>query len=429
MISPEEQFLMLFARDWEGGSVPISEEYDWDRLYKISELNRVDRLLYRALREGGALGEVPQPIVTKMEESWERAKASAEIMSESLEKFLQEAANQNLDLFVMKGLWVSENIYGDPAIRPGGDIDILVLRKDIPQALEALEEQDIGPYWPNLLDDKFYYRHHLHLMRCSPDLKIWYEIHWALEHPYTLLKIDYEGIFMRGSPGVLLNKPLLEMSVEDLILTLTIHLVKHAIYLPFLYKDPNIIEIILADGMLMYFMDIAAVLKKMENEINWTAICTRADEWGVAESLRAVLEISNRFLGAAVPNEASVLLPTRAYGYFSQSIHRRIAGYQLAKSQGQPEQRLWEFLTVPNAAFILRPIKLVDIWTYLFPDRSNLKRIYGNISFATQVRHLLLSSWRIFRFGIDSVLFGIERYRRLKAQNLETSLSTRLETG
>ena len=241
--------------------------------------------------------------------------------------------------------------------------------------------------------------------------------------------MDYDGLFRRGDSGILLDETLLEMAAEDLILTLTVHLVKHAVYLPYLFRDANIIEIILADGMLMYFMDIAAVLNHKGHEIDWHALCKRANDWGMASSLYAVLTVCQGYLGAEIPGESYEKLHGKTSGSLSQSLHRKIAAYQLSTYRGEPKKRLWEFLTVPNGAFILRPVKLVDTWDYLFPESRGLERIYGRSSVTTRIRHFVISTFKMIRFGLDSIRFGVERYRRLKAQDLETSLSTRLETG
>jgi hypothetical protein len=79
------------------------------------------------------------------------------------------------------------------------------------------------------LKDEYFARHHLHQQRSTSDLSIWFEIHWALDHPYTLLTVDYESIFARAKPSGLLGEPIQEMALPDLLLSLAIHLVKHAV--------------------------------------------------------------------------------------------------------------------------------------------------------------------------------------------------------
>src|SRR5690606_23656717 len=128
------------------------------------------------------------------------------------------------------------------------------------------------------------------------DLNIWFEIHWALDHPYTLLSVDYEGIFARARPARLLGAPVQEMAAPDVLLSLAIHLVKHAVYLPSLVEREDLPRIILADGMLMYYLDIAEVLKQTP-DLDWDLSVRLAREWGAVDTLGSVLRVCRRSFG------------------------------------------------------------------------------------------------------------------------------------
>ncbi len=66
----------------------------------------------------------------------------------------------------------------------------------------------------------------------------------------------------RAQNAELLGAPIQEMSSPDLLLSLAIHLVKHAVYLPSLVNREDLPRIILADGMLMYYLDVTEVIKQ-----------------------------------------------------------------------------------------------------------------------------------------------------------------------
>ncbi len=133
-----------------------------------------------------------QKMIREQAEKYER---SASKLGDALIAYLKSAETMDIPTIVLKGLWLCEKIYHVPSMRPGGDIDILVRRRDVDACLKLLAEQGIDEFWPNLLKDEYFTRHHLHQQRSTPDLNIWFEIHWALDHPYTLLTVDYESIF------------------------------------------------------------------------------------------------------------------------------------------------------------------------------------------------------------------------------------------
>ena len=73
---------------------------------------------------------------------------TAELMGEALRDYLRRAAARGLETAVLKGLSVSVNVYGDPAMRPGGDVDLLVRREQVEENLVVLEEMGLGQWWP-----------------------------------------------------------------------------------------------------------------------------------------------------------------------------------------------------------------------------------------------------------------------------------------
>lgn len=146
--------------------------------------------------------------------------------------------------------------------------------------------------------DPYYVRHHLHLQRCSRDLRIWFEVHWALDHPYTLLTVDYDAMMDRTTPGELLGAPVADLTPADMLLSLTIHLVKHALYLPSIIDRPDIARVVLADDILMYFLDVAEVIKQHQGDIDWSLTATLAHEWGAVDMLGAVLRVCATYLDA-----------------------------------------------------------------------------------------------------------------------------------
>ena len=348
-------------------------------------------------------------------------------MSEALHHYLQLAAERELETVVLKGLSLSVNIYGDAAMRPGGDIDLLVRRRDVAPSIAILDEMGLGQWWPNLLADPYYDRHHLHQQRCSQDLKIWFEVHWALDHPYTLLTVDYEAMMDRCTPGVLVDAPVCDLSPPDLLLSVAIHLVKHAVYLPAVLAQPDLPRIILADGMLMYYLDAAEVLRVHSEHMDWDLAVKLARESGAVDILGSVLQVCKRYLGAPVPDWVLAALPVRGQGKLVDRIQQRVAAYELQRYLGEEQNRLWDFLLDTNGAFILRPIRILDTASYFFPGPDYRQRRYGNASAATGVRHFLKATGQYGRLGVDTIYYTWERYRRLKRLNLSASLFNRLE--
>jgi hypothetical protein len=370
---------------------------------------------------------IPPEAQKLMREQTERYERSASKLGNALTTYLQAADARHIPTIVLKGLWLCEKIYQVPSMRPGGDIDILVRRRDVDPCLKLLAEQGIDEFWPNLLKDEDFTRHHLHQQRSTADLNIWFEIHWMLDHPYTLLTVDYESIFKRTKPARLLGAPIQEMAAPDLLLSLAIHIVKHAVYLPSLIHRGDLPRVILADGMLMYYLDVAEALKQYR-DIDWDLTIKLAQDWGAVDLIGSVLQVCKRYFDAPVPDKVLAALPISPPWRVTRQLMGRAAEQELAAYEGRQGSRFWSLLLAPNGAFILRPIRILETLAYFFPPRDFLLRRFGKANLPTRTRHFLTALAQTLRFGWDTFYFGMERYFRLKRQGKSASLFNKLET-
>jgi hypothetical protein len=425
-LAKEEQLAYDFALHWRDETHrPDLTNVDWLRFAQILVHNRMAVLAGQVLTRVSPF--IPPEAQMLLREQAEKYERSASRLGEALTTYLKAAETQDLRTIVLKGLWLCEKIYGVSSIRPGGDIDILVRRRDVDACLKLLAEQGIDEFWPNLLKDEYFTRHHLHQQRSTADLNIWFEIHWALDHPYTLLTVDYESIFERAEPSRLLGAPIQEMAAPDLLLSLAIHLVKHAIYLPSLVDREDLPRIILADGMLMYYLDVTEVLKQYQS-IDWDLTIKLARDGGAVDILGSVLHVCKRYFEAPVPGKVFDALAISRPSTVTGQLMARAAEQELAAYEGRKGSRFWNLLLAPNGAFILRPIRMLETLSYFFPPDDFLYRRYGRTDDSTSVRHFLLAAGQMLRFGWDTLYFGMERYFRLRRQGKSASLFNKLET-
>ncbi|HET9907847.1 MAG TPA: nucleotidyltransferase family protein, partial [Anaerolineales bacterium] len=379
----EESLAYEFARHWRDENYrPDLHNIDWTRFARLLTHNRMAVLAAPILERVNA--QIPPEAQKLLREQKEKYKRSAASLGSALVTYLKAAKTREIPTIILKGLWLCEKIYDNSSMRPGGDIDIIVPKNKVEACLALLNEQGIGEYWPNLLKDEYFNKHHLHQQRSSPDLSIWFEIHWALDHPYTLLTVDYESIFERSKPAQLLGTPIEEMSTPDLLLSLAIHLVKHAIYLPSLFDREDLPRIILADGMLMYYLDVAEVLKK-SRDVDWNLTIQLANQWGAVDILGSVLQVCKKYFDAPIPQEVIAALPVRGPWQVTRRLMARAAEQELGTYEGKPVNRFWQLMLASNGAFILRPVRLLETASYFFPPADFLKRLYGKANPAIRI--------------------------------------------
>lgn len=427
-LTPEESLACEFALHWRDENYrPNLQNIDWNNFARILTHNRMAVLAAPILERNYA--QIPADAQIILNEQIERYKRLASKLGSALVTYLNTAETREIPTIILKGLWLCEKIYKNSALRPGGDIDILVPKLKVDACLALLNEQGIGEFWPNLLKDEYFTKHHLHQQRSTPDLSVWFEIHWALDHPYTLLTVNYESIFERAQPAELLGAPIQEMGIPDLLLSLAIHLVKHAVYLPGLLSREDLPRIILADGMLMYYLDIAEVIKQNE-EIDWNLTVKLAFDWGAVDILNSVLQVCKRYFDTPIPDEvlSALVKRVRRPWPITQKLMARAAEQELATYEGKPANRFWQLMLASNGAFILRPVRLLETASYFFPPTDFIRRRYRKTNLFVRIYHFLKAFWQTLSFIRDTLYFGMERYFRLKRMGKKTSLFNTLET-
>jgi|GEM_PF-1933049 len=407
----EERFLWNCANRWrDPDGIDRPDGLDWARCVDVALDNRMAVLLDDILRERNWLENLPLGAQADLAYGVQKQSYLAEHLGRDLRRFLSFAALRQLPVVVLKGLWLCEQIYGRINMRPGADIDVLLRREDVPVALDILEgKMGYGRWWRPLLDDAFYDRHHLHQQRCNADRSIWFEPHWLLDHPYTLLTIDYAAVMDRTRPGKCLGLPVRELSMPDLLLSLIVDLVKHAVYLPIVYHRPQIARLILADGMLMYFVDVAEVIKQAHQEIDWPATIVLAQDSGVQEQFRAVLWICRHYLDTPIPDEVFAALPGRQHSVVTRRFMHEMARAILGDYSGQSPAGLWAFLTRYHESIVFRPVYQLDLFRYVWPPVDYLRRRYGRSGILARSQHLLRATAQYVRIGVDTLFYTAKR--------------------
>ncbi|MEW5987521.1 MAG: nucleotidyltransferase family protein [Chloroflexota bacterium] len=429
MLTPEETFLWDCARTWRTPErLTAAPNLDWTKIVQTGRANKMDTLLAGALPAAGLLDQLPAETRQSLQSGAARFAHLANAYAEELRPYLRLSAARRLENVVLKGLSLCINVYGDAAMRPGGDVDILVRKARVYDSIALLEELGMGQ-WSKGFDDVYYERHHLHLMRGREDTKLWFEIHWALDHPYALLTIDYETMMDRTRPGTLLGEPINELSLPDLLLSLAIHLVKHAVYLPSVLDRPDLPRVILADGMLMYYLDVAELLRQYGEQLDWSLTVELARQWGAVSILGAVLRVCRDYLAAGVPAWVLRELPVEKPWSLAERAVRRMADHKVATYLGQKADPLWTFLVGYNESIVFRPIRLLDMVTYCLPPAGYLQCRYGSHSWWVGGRHFLRALGQYGRSAVDTAYYTWKLRRRLQLQQQDTRAVSQRPAG
>lgn len=200
-----------------------------------------------------------------------------------------------LPAVVVKGGALAFTLYPDPAMRPVSDIDLLVRKEDLPEALARLraagyqeQGQEMAPGLARIL------AHHFHLAR-ETGRSFHLEVHWTLalsDHHRQAPDMDW---FWAHTEPLRLPFPSPFLTLDP-----TAHLLYVAAHAMLYHGEAE------ADPKWVY--DVHLLVEREGARIRWEELAEQAAAWRWTEAvLRALQRAAERF-GTAIPPEALAAL-------------------------------------------------------------------------------------------------------------------------
>ncbi|MFO7674790.1 MAG: nucleotidyltransferase family protein [bacterium] len=267
------------------GSEPLEcRPADWAAVADLAERHQVAALLYRRLEAGDRPEPVPADARARLRRAYYRTADRNIRRFRQLGPVLCGLRSAGIPVVVLKGALLAELVYGNIALRPMGDADLLVPRAELARARALLVEAG----WANAAGDIET------ACRTYPDLGVfdkqglWVEVHWTIEQPASPFRIDPAGLWERARPARVAGVEVRTLCPEDLLLHLCLHAGYHHEF---------------AAGLLP-FCDIARVIERFRAELDWPGLARTARDWGAGRYAGLGLELARVLLRARVPADA-----------------------------------------------------------------------------------------------------------------------------
>ncbi len=161
--------------------------------------------VYRRLRVEAKRSLLPLELLEQLRLVYLAQAAESMRRSQRLGLILAKLNQVGVPAIVLKGAYLGELIYPDPAERPMEDIDLLVRHAHLgaaAQALEALGYHPQSEYWLDVIEQT---NHHL-----PPYLKTGaepVEVHWTIESHGLPFVIDTDGLLRRAQSCQIAGQP------------------------------------------------------------------------------------------------------------------------------------------------------------------------------------------------------------------------------
>lgn len=263
----------------------------WPEIFRLAQQQGVAHFLYPWLAEHAvsATGQPNDSTFREVVSDWRSLYLASTLQSigrqRELAAVLSLFSHADIPVIPLKGAWLCEQIYDDPAQRSMSDLDLLVRRKDV-EACHAL-----------LSDDGYFVKHDTLLNPFSPDQAYFHttkrmmlELHWQFtsDAQPTLPKPDVDAVWKVTRRGVLGPNPICVLPPEDQLAHLVQHILHHRFAVP-----------------LRGYLDIALFLRKFGAPISSPAIEAAARRWRVGQAIPFIARLTAELFDSPMPSGLS----------------------------------------------------------------------------------------------------------------------------
>ncbi len=393
-MKPEDNLIISLTGS---GTVPESiVDFDWGYILRIGRRNRLDGLIFDALDRRGLFVKLPTSIRKGFEENYRRTVLSIRSSLAMADSLARTFSSRGIDLLVLRGTALGLTVYPRPFLRPCNDLDIIVSREAVPEAKKLLRAGGFEQR-PGLLPDRYFEKYHLHIPFIDKKTGFPVELHWALDHPFTLYMIDYPELFQSKMEISYEGRTIPVLCPEHRLLGLALHFFKHCPFLPDLLDEEDFVSLLLQGGWVLWLLDIRLTLMQAGAEFDRGALLLKARRWNLENEVRVCLEaVEYLYRPSPLPTRES---PSRKLK--SGFLRKKAYAQQLLllRKAGRPGP-ITRFLFGLRPNTIFRPVRILDSIRFLFPGSEYLRKRYHP-----------KSGW----FCITSVLHTIRAMRRLLA--------------
>jgi len=380
------------------------KDIDWNHLFQTARANRLDGIIYDSLDRNGLFESLPEEVRKKFEESYQQTVINTRVYLETAGEIASVFSRAEIDLIILRGPTLGLTLYSRPYLRPYGDLDLLIRKEDLQIAKKILGDLGLISL-PGLLPDRYFEKHHLHLSFKDPRRNAIVELHWALDHPYTLYTVDYASLFSRGEKASFEGLKIPALSPDDRLITLCLHLVKHCPFLPQLIEEDDLPNLLLKGGWLIWLLDIHLLLAARGESLNWESIRGKAEKWGIDKQVEICLSAAGRIFQTHLPSQYQ----RQTEKHRISPLEARLYGIQLSRLRGKDRVgRAEQFLFGLRTDTIFRPIRALDLVKYLFPPPEYLRRKYqatGISLILAYPRHTISGAIRLTRNLADLIYY------------------------
>ena len=258
---------------------------DWQRIVELAQEQGVAPMLCARLQTLGVT--LPAATARPLREFYLACVLRNRWLFDEVGKILRALQAAGIPVIPLKGVCLAEAVYGNLTLRQMGDVDLLVQAANLAAALDVLRALEYAAAQPFNIEGQRQVSHHLPALSKRGGATL--ELHWTIAAPRLNIRIeqnDLDQLWSRANPATIGGVQVLMLSPTDLLLHLCLHASVHHRFNSFGLRS---------------FWDLAMVIRRYGERIDWEQFTARAQQWGVANGAHLALQLTEEWTGVVIP--------------------------------------------------------------------------------------------------------------------------------
>ena len=281
-------YVQLVLKD-ESPLAPEASLDEWSRLLTFLRAHWIIPLLYRIIGSLPSERRPPETISNELRQDFLVSVVRSLQMERQLGEILEAFREQGFRALVLRGPALAFSLYPDPAMRPSGDLDLLVMPEQVVQARGVLESLGYRCLAKRFETARDFFREECFIHQNNQGNKFPVDLHWVHWELHPFFKgseeVDIHDLFQRG------------WKVETPTFAFeTLHpvdyLIHSAIHLVMIHKN---------EMRLSWIYDTALLARHLQVPDDWEKLQERSVAWRARLPLEQCLKMAKVWAGLELP--------------------------------------------------------------------------------------------------------------------------------
>ena len=264
---------------------------DWDILLKTAIERGIGPLMYKNILLLEMQSLIPAEVKDNLQQAYYKTLRRSMVLLDAYSKIVQKFEKNGLVVIALKGIFLSDWLYGDIGLRQFSDIDLLIKPEDGLKGVSLLKEMGYASNETKYISD--YIESKSHNVHFPPMIlnMVSVELHTKLHRDTENYHVKQEDCWGNAIEVKINGIDSFGLQFNDLLIHLCVHLDKH-----------------FREGQLQFtcFIDIANLIDKYSSTLDWNGLIARCRFFNCEQVIMKYILLVQKYFYVDIPEAMKI---------------------------------------------------------------------------------------------------------------------------